>query len=92
MKYYDREKDESWVKISLENHNLIIEDNGSGINEQLSNNLFSMFFRASSSSGTGLGLYKAKMAAKKLFFDLKIESQEGKGTKAILAMKTQNTL
>lgn len=92
FQYFDVNKDHSWLRLrsstDSSTHTVVIEDNGIGINDQLAPNLFSMFFRASASSGTGLGLYKAKMAADKSFIPLHIESQEGIGTKATLTIQS----
>lgn len=58
-----------------------IQDNGEGIQEELQEKVFEMFFRASrTSQGTGLGLYLCKEITNKLNGEITLESKVGKGT------------
>jgi PAS domain S-box-containing protein len=63
VKYQDREKAQSWMKISTEEVGgyfiLSVEDNGLGIPKEQQKNLFKMFkrFHPKTSFGSGLGLY-----------------------------------
>ena len=60
---------------------IIITDNGIGINSKFLPKVFNMFFRATdSSTGTGLGLYIAKNAVDKLNGTISIQSKENIGT------------
>jgi signal transduction histidine kinase len=55
---------------------LIVKDNGVGINAELHDQIYDMFFRGSDQSqGTGLGLYLVKMAVDKLNGSISIESE-----------------
>jgi PAS domain S-box-containing protein len=91
IKYHDRSKSNSFVKIVAHafNHNveLIIEDNGEGIPEELQKNIFDMFFRGNTkSSGTGLGLYIVKNAVEKLGGQIELISKENKGSKFTITL------
>jgi signal transduction histidine kinase len=60
---------------------LVIEDNGKGIGKEHLPNLCKMFYRATDDgAGSGLGLYIVKEAIDKLHGEIRIESEEGKGT------------
>lgn len=68
---------------------LIIEDNGTGIKSQDLNKIFSKAFtgyngRNANLKATGLGLYLSQKLAKKLGHYITLESEYGKGTKAII--------
>ncbi len=91
IKYYDRNKSNSFVKIVAHTYNqnveLIIEDNGEGIPEELQKNIFDMFFRGNTkSSGTGLGLYIVKNAVEKLGGQIELKSKENKGSKFTITL------
>jgi signal transduction histidine kinase len=73
------------IKITLSKENSVakisIEDNGIGISESAQQNIFKMFFRATTQSkGSGLGLYNLRYALEKLGGHLKFESTENVGT------------
>jgi PAS domain S-box-containing protein len=75
------------VKIRLKNNELIfrVDDTGYGIPENLQDQVFTKFFRASNiqrrdTSGTGLGLYMAKQIADVLGGRLEFTSKEDKGS------------
>lgn len=74
---------------------ITILDNGDGIDEKIKDKVFDMFFRGSEyASGSGLGLYIAKIATKRLGGDVKlISSRVGETifeiTLPILLDKTQ---
>lgn len=58
-----------------------VEDNGEGIQPELKQRIFDMFFRGSpQSKGSGLGLYIAKEAAEKIMGKITVESTYGKGS------------
>ena len=60
---------------------IVIEDNGIGIDKAFHEKIFEMFYRVSHNSvGSGLGLYLVKECLKKLSGTIKVESEKGKGT------------
>lgn len=62
--------------------NLQFSDNGMGIASHHMAKVFDMFFRATEKSdGSGLGLYIVKKAVEKLGGNIKMDSQEGIGTR-----------
>lgn len=69
------------VDITDREANIIVADNGIGIDNNLHDKIFEMFYRVSESSkGSGLGLYIAKEALKKLNGTITVESEKGKGS------------
>lgn len=85
----------SWISISGlrvdGNFQLIIEDNGDGIREELQDKIFQMFYRASEKSkGSGLGLYIVKEMVEKLNGSIKFNSTYGKGSQFILELPDHN--
>lgn len=67
---------------------IIIRDNGEGIEKEHQEKIFQMFYRGTmSSSGSGLGLYIAREAANKLNGTLNLNSVVGKGTTATLTLQ-----
>lgn len=65
---------------------ITVKDNGCGIPEEIKDQIFDMFFRAShKNSGSGLGLFIASEAAKSIKGLLQVESREGEGSKFILS-------
>jgi two-component system, sensor histidine kinase len=68
-----------------------IEDNGEGIKPELQPKIFDMFYRGNeNSNGSGLGLYIAKEAASKISGNISVQSEYGKGSIFILALKNLN--
>jgi signal transduction histidine kinase len=60
---------------------LEVEDNGQGIDPQLHDKIFDMYFRGNErSKGNGLGLYIVKKAVKKLDGRVSLYSDKGKGS------------
>lgn len=85
IKYADpsKEQPEITVNISVADSMAIIEvaDNGIGIEEQHLDRIFTLFYRATSSTtGSGLGLYIIKETVEKLGGYITINSKKGKGT------------
>lgn len=77
----------STINITYQNtdnqHNIIIEDNGIGIDAEYHHQIFEMFKRLhdrQAYQGSGLGLAMTKVAIEKLGGSIKIESQEGEGS------------
>ncbi|MDH5597674.1 MAG: HAMP domain-containing histidine kinase [Cyclobacteriaceae bacterium] len=59
---------------------IIVSDNGEGINEEDQEKVFNMFYRASDNSkGSGLGLYIVKEMIEKLKGKIELQSEQGKG-------------
>lgn len=70
-----------------QNLNLIIKDNGIGIDENLLPKIFNMFFRATEkSSGAGLGLYVVRETVKRLQGSVDVASVGGEGTTVTLIL------
>jgi two-component system, OmpR family, phosphate regulon sensor histidine kinase PhoR len=70
---------------------IIIEDTGIGMSKEDLTNLFKKYYRGKKAKdldvkGFGVGLYNAKRLANLHGGDVKIESQEDKGTKAVLIL------
>jgi len=79
------------VEKSDKNITIIIEDSGVGIPKEELNRLFVKFFRASNivklqTEGNGLGLFIVKNIIENHGGSIKIESEEGKGTKATVTL------
>ena len=69
------------VEVSETAANILIRDNGIGIDRVNQEKVFNMFFRVSSQSvGSGLGLYIVKEAVEKLHGVVNLTSEIGKGT------------
>ncbi|MEM9856288.1 MAG: PAS domain-containing sensor histidine kinase [Bacteroidota bacterium] len=86
IKYIDSTKDQSFVKIdvnvSASCAKITIQDNGIGISKSNQTKVFDMFYRATETSeGSGIGLYIVKNALNKLGGQIKVSSEEDKGTK-----------
>lgn len=77
--------DESVIKISVEriDNSVIIScfDNGEGIPVMSQNRVFEMFYRASSKSGGGLGLFIVQKIVTKLNGKIQLESVHGRYTR-----------
>ena len=85
IKYADLKKQKPWINImvSVEANTAHIEvnDNGIGIDENKLGKIFTMFYRATSSStGSGLGLYLVKETVEKLDGCVSLDSVKGEGT------------
>lgn len=60
---------------------LTVKDNGSGVPEQVLENIYNPFFTTDTTGkGTGLGLWITKMMVKKMEGEISIETEKGKGT------------
>jgi len=88
-------KDRGWVKIKLKKEGtrikIIESDNGIGIPDDFKSKLFSKFNRAPNAvkavpSGNGIGLYLVKKIIDLHHGEVKIESEEGKGTKFVIEL------
>jgi signal transduction histidine kinase len=100
IKYSDPLKENSYLRIEIsKNVNQLMmkfEDNGIGIAADKQEKIFEMFYKVNEASiGSGIGLYLVKETIQKLGGQLKIVSQEGKGsafTVSIPIVKPQNQL
>ena len=69
------------VMVNEREANIVIQDNGIGIDKAFHDKIFEMFYRVSHNSiGSGLGLYLVKESLKKLNGTIKVQSEKGKGT------------
>jgi signal transduction histidine kinase len=83
--YVDRQKKAQTLSITVSTHHekAVIEifDNGIGIPDAHSDNVFNMFYRASSTSrGSGMGLYIAREAVIAMGGFITLNSKQGVGT------------
>ena len=87
-----QEKKDAHIKIRArikddERYELIVEDNASGMNEEVKAKLFEAFFSTKGKRGTGLGLMVVARTAKMHQGTVSVESQPGEGTKFILTLR-----
>jgi len=69
------------TKLKQNKLTLLIEDNGEGIRPEIQSKIFGMFFRGNDrSNGSGLGLYIAMEAARKIDCEISVESEFGRGS------------
>lgn len=69
------------------NCQIIIEDNGIGIEDHHQDKIFEMFYRATDKSpGTGIGLYIVKDALDKVKGNISLSSEFGKRTKFLISI------
>lgn len=85
IKYYDPSKPQSFITIRASLHQdqflLAVEDNGIGISHEHVNQIFNMFYRATTfGEGSGLGLYIVNETIQKLGGTISVQSEEGKGS------------
>ena len=85
IKYRQKKEEPSYINIhiSCKGNGILfkIEDNGIGIANNQKENIFKMFYRATSvSNGSGLGLYIVNTSVLKLGGTISFESTFGKGT------------
>lgn len=82
---FRRKNQPSYVKVSTRSNGskvvVSIEDNGEGIRPEFQPKIFDMFFRGTDrSEGSGLGLYIAREAAKKINANISVKSTYGEGS------------
>ena len=95
IKYHDPDKNNSWIKITVnisgENAKINFDDNGIGINNKQIQNIYKMFFRGTErSDGAGLGLYIVKEMVERLKGTINIDSVEDKGTSVQIEVPNLN--
>jgi len=97
IKYADPKAINPFVEIRIsvndEVANIVVEDNGIGIDKAFHEKIFEMFYRASeNSTGSGLGLYLVKETLKKLNGTIKVESEKGKGSLFYVSIPNNQTI
>ncbi|MFA6028074.1 MAG: ATP-binding protein [Patescibacteria group bacterium] len=98
VKYTPKEgKVELTLQVTAESLKITIQDTGVGIPKAEQSKLFSKFYRGSNvmriqTEGTGLGLYIAKNVVEGHKGEIKIESEENKGTKVIIILPFNNDM
>jgi len=85
IKFHRLDQADPWIKIEFvgDEYQIIgkVDDNGSGINDDLQSKIFNMFFRGTNQSkGSGLGLYIVKETIEKMGGSVSVISSEGSGT------------
>ncbi len=96
--YQRKDATDKFVNVTIEVANNIavisVQDNGIGIHDSHINNIFTMFYRATSEeTGSGLGLYNVKDALAKLNGAIEVKSAVNEGTtfKVIIPGKANGT-
>ncbi|MGD8530224.1 MAG: ATP-binding protein [Syntrophobacterales bacterium] len=84
------------VKISTEKHGegevlITVEDNGSGIPEEICQRIFDVFFSTKGSQGTGLGLAVTKKIIEEHGGSIEVQSKEDQGTKFFIKLPVGKT-
>jgi PAS domain S-box-containing protein len=85
FRYSDPDRSDPFVSVSIHTSDsgaeIIITDNGLGIDKENAPKVFDMFYRVSKKSvGSGLGLYIVKETVEKLKGSISLESELGVGT------------
>ena len=85
FQFFDPRKDQPEIKVTIEKHQdyacIKVHDNGRGIEQEVIDRIFDMFFRGSEySKGSGLGLYMVKEAVNRLKGEINVSSQPDQGT------------
>lgn len=89
FKYVKSKGEAAKVEISIftrtEHAEIIIKDNGIGIEQEHLDKVFNMFYRATDNQpGSGLGLYMVREAVLKVGGRVSLESKTGQGTKVVV--------
>ncbi len=71
-----------FINAKKEENDLVIEiiDNGTGMEKETCDKIFTLFFSSKSTKGTGIGLFVSKKIINQHKGDIKVDSQPGKGT------------
>jgi signal transduction histidine kinase len=85
FKYQRKNNEDKFIELSIEVvrgvATIYVKDNGIGIHENHTGEIFNMFFRATSEEvGSGFGLYNVKDALAKINGEIKIDSILNSGT------------
>lgn len=94
IKYQRKAEKDKHVSLQVRVHRgiaeIIMEDNGIGIDPEYSEEIFEMFFRATKEGiGSGFGLYNVKDALNKLNGTIRVESKVDQGSKFIITIPTK---
>ncbi len=94
IKYQDLQKQNAFIKIVThvtdDYCDIVVEDNGIGIETEFQEKIFDLFFRATDQSqGTGLGLYIVKDTIERLKGTIEVRSVVGKGTTFLIRIPNQ---
>jgi PAS domain S-box-containing protein len=92
IRYSDPSKNDKFINIAIsvlpKTAVIEVSDNGIGIEKEHLQNIFKLFYRASSNSkGTGIGLYIVKDTITKLKGSLKVNSTFGEGSVFTVTLK-----
>ena len=86
----DKKKNAHQVRIGLKSYpeyiEFDVEDNGIGMDQEIRERAFSLFFSSKRGSGTGLGLFISNKIAQAHGGGIKIESELNKGTRMIVKL------
>ncbi|MBN8652263.1 MAG: HAMP domain-containing histidine kinase [Cytophagales bacterium] len=85
VRYHDKLKEKQFIEIDFRSGNphveISVKDNGQGIRPEHLEKIFDMFYRtASSTGGSGLGLYIAREAAARMGGSISVRSVYGNGS------------
>jgi signal transduction histidine kinase len=77
-----RPKCDIHIELNADNAQLTFKDNGVGIDKEYLGKIFNMFYCVPGvrTDGSGLGLFAAKEAVKKMKGSIKVDSTKGSGT------------
>jgi signal transduction histidine kinase len=95
IRYSNPEEENPFVSIHIDTSdteaNIVVRDNGIGIQKEQHQKIFDMFYRVSENSvGSGLGLYLVKETVAKLNGRIKIDSELGLGTEFRILIPNDN--
>jgi two-component system sensor histidine kinase/response regulator len=96
IKYQKEHSTEKTISIEVkkegENTIMSFADNGIGIPKEYIDDIFKMFFRATSqSTGSGIGLYIVKEAVDKINGEISVDTTEGKALNSLLKFQIKLT-
>jgi signal transduction histidine kinase len=95
----DEKKKNHWIRFSVKKQSpgfilFTIEDNGTGMDEETENKMFTLFFSSKGSQGTGLGLFIAHRVVKYHGGLIEVSSRKGEGSRFDICLpfeKPENT-
>jgi ligand-binding sensor domain-containing protein/signal transduction histidine kinase len=95
FQYIDSSKPTSYVRVTARDGEsavvISVEDNGIGIPEDMKDQVFAMFFKATEqSNGFGLGLYEANLISKKLNGKIYINLHRKEGTEMMIELPVKH--